>query len=203
MKVLDLFSGTGSATQAFADAGHKVVSVELDPSFDATIHADINKVYPFDLMHYGPFDFAWASPPCTTFSVAANVSGHWTKDVEPVTDEAKAAVKLVAHTIRLIAVLQPTYWCLENPRGRLRKSEVIRGIPVTEITYCQYGDAIQKATDLFGVLPPTFRGRSCMAGDSCHESSADKQKGLQGMAKGSVRSRVPYDLGADLLRSLQ
>jgi tRNA/tmRNA/rRNA uracil-C5-methylase (TrmA/RlmC/RlmD family) len=29
--VIDLFSGTGSATKPFAEAGYKVIRVELDP----------------------------------------------------------------------------------------------------------------------------------------------------------------------------
>ena len=35
MIIYDFFAGTGSATKAFEDAGHKVIKVELDPSFQA------------------------------------------------------------------------------------------------------------------------------------------------------------------------
>lgn len=74
MNVLDLFSGTGSATQAFADAGHEVFRVELDPRFDAELTADVRDVNPDGLP--GPFDFIWASPPCTSFSVGS-FRHHW------------------------------------------------------------------------------------------------------------------------------
>jgi hypothetical protein len=44
MLVFDFFSGTGSSTQAFADAGHTVISFELDTYFEATHHVDMFEV---------------------------------------------------------------------------------------------------------------------------------------------------------------
>jgi len=41
MIIFDLFSGTGSATQAFRDAGHTVISFELNPKQSATENVDI------------------------------------------------------------------------------------------------------------------------------------------------------------------
>lgn len=73
MQVIDLFAGTGSATQAFADAGHDVFRVEMDPTFDAALHADIRYINLDDLP---AADFIWASPPCTSFSVAS-LRYHW------------------------------------------------------------------------------------------------------------------------------
>lgn len=60
MKVLDLFSGMGGWSQAFRDRGHEVVRVELDPRFEAEIHADILSLTPKDLP--GPWDIVLASP---------------------------------------------------------------------------------------------------------------------------------------------
>lgn len=79
MRVLDLFSGTGSATQPFADREHDVFRVELDEKFDADLHADVLDLGPFDwfaLWRAGPYDFVWASPPCTSFSVGS-FRHHW------------------------------------------------------------------------------------------------------------------------------
>ena len=38
-------------------------------------------------------------------------------------------MRLVLATLRLIAVLQPRYWVIENPRGRLRSLDLLAGIP--------------------------------------------------------------------------
>jgi len=63
MLVFDLFSGTGSSTQAFRDAGHTVITFELDPEFLATENIDVFLLNAKDLIsRYGQPDFIWASP---------------------------------------------------------------------------------------------------------------------------------------------
>jgi hypothetical protein len=73
LKVVDLFSGTGSATAEFAKAGHRVVSVELSREFPATLHADVRRVSAVELIELvgGRPDFLWASPPCTGMSTGS------------------------------------------------------------------------------------------------------------------------------------
>lgn len=44
MKVLELFSGTGSVGDAFADRGHEVFGVDWDKSTPADMHRDILKL---------------------------------------------------------------------------------------------------------------------------------------------------------------
>ena len=41
MKLLELFSGTGSVGKVFTEAGWEVTSLDLDPKTEATIHEDI------------------------------------------------------------------------------------------------------------------------------------------------------------------
>lgn len=74
--VVDLFAGTGSATDAFVEAGWGRTRVELSPKFEAEIHADVMEVTPEDLWRGYPPTFVWASPPCTTFSVQS-LAHHW------------------------------------------------------------------------------------------------------------------------------
>ena len=105
MIIYDLFSGTGSSTQAFKDAGHTVISFEIDGNFVATQHVNILNLKAEDLIaRYGRPDFIWASPPCTAFSVAS-MTKHWEKVDKlafPKTDSATKGMELVQHTLNLI-----------------------------------------------------------------------------------------------------
>jgi site-specific DNA-cytosine methylase len=105
MLVFDFFSGTGSSTQAFRDAGHTVITFELDPEFLATENIDVFLLDAKNLISkYGQPDFIWASPPCTAFSVAS-IGHHWLQGGEnpiPKTEAARISQDLVQHTISLI-----------------------------------------------------------------------------------------------------
>ena len=67
MKLLELFSGTGSVGRVARNYGIEVTS--LDRDMDANIRMDImNWEYKEHPPHY--FDIIWASPPCTENSIA-------------------------------------------------------------------------------------------------------------------------------------
>lgn len=208
MIVFDFFSGTGSSTKAFEDAGHTVYKFELDDSFEATEHADImNLTAEYLLSKYGQPDFIWASPPCTAFSVAS-IGHHWTggsRAYIPKTEFAKLSQELVAHTVKLIKELNPTKgWLVENPRGVLRKLPVVAGLPRNTVTYCQYGDTRMKPTDLWGVVPNWKPRVMCKNGQPCHEPAPrGARTGTQGLKGAKDRSRVPYDLGKEILDAIR
>ena len=208
MLVFDFFSGTGSSTQAFKDAGHTVITFEIDEFFEATEHVDVFNLNAIDLIaKYGQPDFIWASPPCTAFSVAS-MGHHWGGGIrayEPKTEAAKVSQDLVAHTVKLIKDLNPTEgWLIENPRGMLRKLPVVDGLPRTTVTYCQYGDGRMKPTDLWGVVPNWIPRDMCKNGMPCHEAAPRGAKtGTQGLKGARERSRVPYSLGEELLKVLE
>jgi site-specific DNA-cytosine methylase len=205
MIIFDFFSGTGSATQAFKDAGHTVISFELDGNFIATEHVNVmDLTAEYLLEKYGRPDFIWASPPCTAFSIAS-VPHHWSledKVLTPKSEYASESIELVAHTIKLIKALNPRLgWLMENPRGMLRKMKVVAGIPRRTLTYCQYGENYMKPTDLWGVVNGWTPREPCKNGMNCHQSSprGSHTLGVQGLASAKERSRVPYDLGKEIL----
>lgn len=208
MKVLDLFAGTGSATKAFEDNGHEVIKVELDEYFEAH-ERDILKLTPEYLTNkYGQFDFVWASPPCQKFSIAS-VGHYWTGgrgNLTPKRPEVYEAIALVEHTVNLIQALQPTYgWIIENPRGLLRKQNVMQALNRWTITYCQYNDKRMKPTDLWGTIKNWTPRPMCSPGSKCHESSpkGTNAGGTGKMRNAKLRSMIPYELGLELLYTIE
>lgn len=206
MIIYDLFAGTGSATQAFEDAGHTIISFELNPKQPATENVDVMTLKAADLIaKYGQPDFIWASPPCTTFSVASCYK-YWEltpNGAIPKHPDVLKALELVAHTIALIKELNPTKgWIMENPRGMLRKQDVVKGLTRRTVTYCQYGDFRMKPTDLWGDVPNWVERPMCKPRMTCHEGAP------AGTATGSTRlskvkrSMIPYELGKEIMESL-
>jgi hypothetical protein len=209
MIIYDFFSGTGSSTQAFKNAGHTVISFELDTYFEATYHGDVMSLNAAELVSlYGQPDFVWASPPCTTFSVAS-IRHYWTYEngeAKPKNDKTLRGLAIVAHTVKLIKDLNPKYgWLMENPRGMLRKQSIVQGLTRRTITYCQYGDIRMKPTDLWGELEGWTPKEMCKPGMTCHNSAKrGSDTGTQGIGGGGkrgsmMRSMIPYNLGQEIL----
>jgi site-specific DNA-cytosine methylase len=68
MRLLELFSGTGSMGRAFRDLGWDVVSLDITPGRH-TIRADILD-WDYTVFPRRHFDAIHASPPCTQYSIA-------------------------------------------------------------------------------------------------------------------------------------
>ena len=111
IKVLELFAGTRSIGKAFEAHGHEVYSVEWDKKFkDIDLYADIGTLKAEEIIkNFGKPDVIWASPECTTFSVAA-ISHHRRKNVEtgnldPISEYAKFCDTVDQHVLELIREL--------------------------------------------------------------------------------------------------
>lgn len=198
MKVLELFAGTCSIGKEFEARGHKVFSVEWDKDFEnISLYADISTLTAKEILEkFGHPDVIWASPDCTTFSVAA-ISKHRRRNpengnLEPISDYAKFCDATDQHVLNLIRELKPTFFFIENPRGAMRKMEWMQGIPRYTITYCQYGDTRMKPTDIWTNHPePQFKP-PCKNGDPCHmRAPRGSRTGTQGLKGSKERARIP------------
>ena len=65
MRLLELFSGTGSVGLPFKEAGHEVISIDIDPRYEPTICDDIFNI---DYTILPIPDVIWASPPCDQYA---------------------------------------------------------------------------------------------------------------------------------------
>jgi site-specific DNA-cytosine methylase len=200
MIIYDLFSGTGSASKPFEDAGHTVIRIELDESFQAHERNVLTLDGGQLVKKYGKPDFIWASPPCTAFSVAS-IGKHWNTDKTPKTQDAYMGWVLVQKTIDLIESIKPKHWVIENPRGMLR-TLLIYGTRHT-VSYCQYGDNRQKPTDLWTNITNWQPRPICKPKSDCHESAPrGSRTGTQGIKGAKLRSMIPYELGREILESI-
>ena len=200
MKVLELFCGTKSISNAFKEAGHEVFTVDWEKDFNPSLRADISTLTVEDIIKLcgGKPDIIWASPDCTSYSIAA-ISHHRERDasgnLRPKTEYAKFCDITNEHMLELIKAIKPKYWFIENPRGGMRKMGFMNGLPRYTVTYCQYGDTRMKPTDIWTNHPsPDFKPM-CHNGDPCHVSAPrGSRTGTQGLNGSKERSRIPKAL---------
>ena len=200
MKVLELFCGTKSISNAFAARGHEVYTVDWEKGFEPTLCADIGTLTAEKIIDLcgGLPDVIWASPDCTTYSVAA-ISYHRKREangnLKAVTDYAKQCDWINEHVVHLIHELHPRYWFIENPRGAMRKMDFMQGLPRYTVTYCKYGETRMKPTDIWTNHPDPQFIPPCKNGDKCHEPAPRGAKtGTQRLKTAKERSRIPVAL---------
>lgn len=200
MKYLELFAGERSIGKAAEDDGNEVFSVEWDKKFkNINLYKNIYEVTAQEILEkFGKPDVIWASPDCSSYSIAA-ISHHRRREengnLSPVSNYAKFCDRVNQHVLNLIMTLSPKYWFIENPRGGLRKMDFMHGLPRYTVTYCQYGDTRMKPTDIWTNHPdPKFKPM-CKNGDPCHVSAPRGAKtGTQGLKGSRERSLIPTEL---------
>lgn len=97
---------------------------------------------------------------CEKFSVAA-IGRHWIKGTNlPKTEDTKEALALLERTVKLIKELNPKYFFIENPRGKMRKMDCMQEFDRYTVTYCLGGetevitrDGVFEIKDLVGTTP--------------------------------------------------
>lgn len=202
MITLELFCGTKSFSKYAKKLGHKTFTIDMDSRFKPDLCIDILKfninMLPEEFRHP---DIVWASPPCTCFSVAS-ISTHWKggwRKYMPKTEEAKIAINLIEKTVELIEQLKPKNFFIENPRGVLRKLNLIP-FNRTTVCYCQYGDRRMKPTDIWnGFL--NYEGKMCHNGNKDHESAPRGAKtGTQGLKGNIERGKIPEGLFKEIFK---
>ena len=158
MRLLELFSGTGSVGRAFRSRGWEVTSLDLNPKARPTICCDILAWQYREAFKPGHFDAVWASPVCTEFSMALR---HRPRNLP-------AGDAMVLKALEIIDYLRPRWWALENPAtGLLKTREYMAGLPCHDVTYCKFGYPYRKPTRIWGNLPWTPSRGVCRKGDRC------------------------------------
>ena len=202
MKVLELFAGSRSVGKQAELLNMKVFSSDINKFEGINYVVDILQ---FDVSKV-PFkpDIIWASPPCTTFSVAS-IGHHWqggARAYVPKTEDAVIGKQIAIKTVEIIRHFNPYFFFIENPRGLLRKMDFMKDIKRHTVTYCQYGDSRMKPTDIWTNSENWIPRPVCKNGDPCHVSAPrGARTGTQGMKGAYDRSKIPEALCKEILES--
>ena len=202
MRLLELYAGSRSIGKAAELFDMEVISTDITPYAGIDIVGNILALPMQTWVDFAP-DVIWASPPCTSFSVAS-IGHHWTGGKGayiPKTKGAYLGMALMHKTLEIIEACNPKMWFIENPRGLMRKMPEMQALPRREtVSYCQYGDTRMKPTDIWTNCDAWTPRPMCKNGDPCHESAPrGARTGTQGLKGAHDRSMIPHDLCMEVM----
>jgi len=211
MKILELFAGSRSFSNVAENLGYKTYSTDIVAFKKIN---QVSNIFNFDiekmLLEFGKPNIIWASPPCTTFSVAS-VYRHWKQNkntLTPKSKEAEIGIKIIKKTIEIIETLKPKYFYIENPRGILRKLNIInnKNFIKNTVWYCQYFDGVginrAKPTDIWTNNINWIPKKQCKNNNKyCNHVRAPRgsKTGTQGLKNNYERSKIPNNLCKEIL----
>lgn len=123
--ILDLCGGTGAWSAPYREAGYDVRVITLPEVWGVL-----------------------AAPPCDQFSLARNGHPDMPRDFA-------SALEAVCGCLRIISLVRPRWWALENPTGHLGRW---LGTPRDVWEPCDFGDPWTKRTALWGDFECPLRG---------------------------------------------
>ena len=136
MKLLELFSGTGSVSKVAKELGFDVVSLDLK---DANINTDILN-WDYKQFNRNNFQIIWASPPCVEYSIAKTTGIR----------KIDYANSIVQKTIEIIRYFNPSVWFVENPQsGLLKHQDFMKDFDYFDLDYCKCGFPYRKRTRIW------------------------------------------------------
>jgi len=129
MKMLDLFSGLGGASQPFLDHDWEVLRVENNPLLSEVPYTTMMNIMHYDfllLKEADGIDLIWASPPCLEFSNAFSAPKPTARREGK---EFEADLSLMLKAKEIIDFAKPNYWVIENVVGAIKDFTPHLGAP--------------------------------------------------------------------------
>ena len=142
VRCLDLFSGTHSFTKVAKEVGYECVSFDISAKHSPDIVCDILE-FDYTIWPIGYFDFIWASPPCTLFSVAA---AHMYSEKQR-NERFERGRAVAQRALEVVEYLKPKHFVFENPlSSAIWKQGIFDHIPKKRCSYCMYEFPYRKNT---------------------------------------------------------
>ena len=202
LKILELFSGTGSVGKVCDQLGWETVSVDIDGRAD--INCDI-LLWDYKQYDKDEFDIIWASPPCASFSslqysnVGRMIHGKIFTEETRLDNMRHIGDPLVKKALEIIAYFEPELWFMENPQtGNLKNREYMKGIPFYDVSYCMYSDWGYRKHTRIWTNKQGWTPLKCDGSGSCGNMDGTKHKeqvsGVKTRSSLDDRYRIPEDL---------
>jgi hypothetical protein len=202
VRVLELFSGTGSIQKVCVERGWDVVSLDRD------LKADIKE----DIMTWdykkdykpGDFDIITSSPVCLWWSKLRNtwigrkIKAHGDKIITKellLEDIEKYGKPMVDKVREIIDYFKPKYWWIENPQtGKMK--EYITDLDYYDVDYCKYSNWGYKKRTRFWTNIKGFEPKKCNKDCGMYEKNGHiKQLGkMTDKTTRYERYRIPFKL---------
>jgi hypothetical protein len=133
--MLDLFSGLGGASEAMVrDDTWSVLRIENNPLLGGVPYTVIDDVKNIANNIFGShnvkqkIDLIWASPPCREFSSGySSPKSIWCR--EHGIESYQPNMELLEAALRIIEIVKPKYWVIENVVGSIRYFQEYLGEP--------------------------------------------------------------------------
>ena len=201
MKVLELFSGTGSIKKVCDELSWECVSVDITSElYPVDYEVDI-LTWDYKKLPKDSFDIIWASPPCNSFSSMLFLSPH----IDQNKLIREVGLPLLNKTLEIIDYFNPTYFFIENPNSGLMKNFINDLIPYIKVCYCRYGYEYMKPTRIWTNAQVIGKWCNCKGK---HKKSigttrkTDTDKFKVGTSKKNMKLSQKYSIPSNLIREL-
>ena len=187
--MLDLFAGLGGASEAMIQTGWDVLRIDNNPllnSVENMVIMDIKKLKPRSC-NDKKLDLVWASPPCLEFSTGFHAP-------RPTAQRAgidfKPDMSLLEEAIRIIDILKPRFWVIENVVGAISDFEPYLGAPRLRI-----GAFVLWGNFPMFEMPEGFHHTKCAKGSGDKHSSDP--------LRANYRALIPFELSEQLRLAIE
>jgi len=195
MKILDLFSGLGGASEAFLQAGWDVLRIENNPLLGEVPNTKTmcvfelrdwleNMVFRYP-EQFEDIDLIWASPPCDEFSLAFSAP-HAIHTRENPDEPYEPNMDYLEATLDIIKMLKPRFWVIENVRGA--------STFFTEMICSPPRQILGNAQFLWGNFP--------LIDPPIYKSKAEVDK-RHSPLRANIRAKIPIEISEALLSAIQ